>query len=180
MFIRVGVGFGVDSQSQKTTKIIQSRPLTKFKLQTSSRSSIMSNRRRRLRREGFTLMEILLVAAILVILASMGTLAYRTLGKGAYGKIASAEISAFATACDVFYMDHQRFPGSLEELYNPQDGNQSQWNGPYMDRNKGDAIDPWGVPYEYSADMQNDRVILRSAGPNQKIGDADDISNVQS
>jgi hypothetical protein len=40
----------------------------------------------------------------------------------------------------------------------------------------GEFLDPWGTPYEISIVSSNE-VRVRSAGPNKKFGDSDDIRN---
>lgn len=135
------------------------------------------SRRSRVKRGGFTLMEILLVAAILVIMASMATLAFRSLGKSATANLALNEIKLLANGCEMFAITNQRYPNSLQDLFTlPSGSTKAQWGGPYM--KEGDTRDPWGNEYQYSIDNQNERVVIKSYGPDQVDGGDDDISNI--
>ncbi|MGI9519709.1 MAG: type II secretion system protein GspG [Pirellulaceae bacterium] len=140
----------------------------------------MSTRKRQRRqRGGFTLMEILLVAAILVILASMATIGFNAMQRSATANIAKSEIQAIEQACGLFHINHLRYPASLDELTNrPSDIAESNWpgGGGYLDAD--DLNDPWGQPYRYQPDEANDRVVITSNGVDRKAQTDDDISNV--
>ncbi len=134
--------------------------------------------RRRQSRKGFTLMEILLVAAILVILASMATIAILNIGESATQRIALSEIKNFQNACILYKVNNQSFPARLEDLFNPPQGmSKQQWGGPYLEN--GDIFDPWNNKYTYAADEENNRVIINSPGPDRKVGTDDDVSNAK-
>lgn len=128
------------------------------------------------RRGGFTLMEILLVAAILVIIASMATLGFTAMQRRATSQMALNEIKNIESACKMFKIQHQRFPTKLEELVQPVQGmNRTQWGGPFMETK--DFNDPWLQPYKYSPNEGQDIVTIESAGPDRQSGTEDDISN---
>ena len=129
----------------------------------------MKNRKRN-RRQAFTLMEILLVAAILVIMASMATLAFRGMGKRATSTLTRTEIQSFQQASDAFGMQYMRLPNSLDELFQGANGDK-----PIM--KTGDKIDPWGVEYKFAVDTDRDMVIIQSAGPDRAFNTADDVTN---
>jgi type II secretory pathway pseudopilin PulG len=115
-------------------------------------------------------MEILLVAAILVILASMATLAFRNIGKETTATLARTEIESFEQASEAFALRHMRLPSSLDELFTGVNGSQ-----PFM--KDGDKLDPWGVEYKFAVDTERDMVILTSAGPDRTFNTADDVTN---
>ncbi len=122
-------------------------------------------------------MEILLVAAILVILASMATIGFNAMQRAATANLAQSEIHAIEQACGFFRVAHLRYPSSLDELMNrPSDITEANWPGSYLKTN--DLDDPWGQPYTYQPDDANDRVIITSPGPDRKPQTNDDISNV--
>ncbi|MCP4891544.1 MAG: prepilin-type N-terminal cleavage/methylation domain-containing protein [Planctomycetaceae bacterium] len=129
----------------------------------------MRNRKRN-RRQAFTLMEILLVAAILVILASLSTVAFRTIGSQTTATLTRTEIEGFDQASEAFAMRYMRLPSNLDELFVGVNGEK-----PIM--NKGDKIDPWGVEYKFSVDTERDMVIIQSAGPDMSFNTADDVTN---
>jgi general secretion pathway protein G len=121
-------------------------------------------------------MEILLVAAILVIIASMATLGFTAMQRSATSKLTLNEIKSLETGCNMFKITHLKFPNKLEELVQPVQGmNTTQWGGPYV--KVSDFNDPWGQEYKYSVDEVNDRVLITSAGPDRQPGTEDDITN---
>lgn len=131
-------------------------------------------RRFRRRNTGFTLLELMLVVAILVVLAGLATFAIGTMQRSAYSRLAAAEISKLKEACMLFKLDVGRFPSTLDELFSPPAGlPPGRWSGPYLQNPI--VGDPWGRPYTYSADEATDRVFISSNGPDGMQGTADDI-----
>lgn len=131
-------------------------------------------RRFRRRNKGFTLLELMLVVAILVVLAGLATFAIGTMQKSAYSRIAGAEIAKLKDACMMFKLDVGRFPATLDELFSPPAGlPPGRWSGPYLQEPV--TGDPWGRPYTYVPDEATDRVIITSNGPDGVQGTADDI-----
>ena len=135
----------------------------------------MSHRNSKRRRQGgFTLLELLLVMAILVVLASLSTFAILNMQQGAYKRTAFTEIQTLESACTMYKVNVGVFPSELNDLYQlPSGMKQSDWQGPYIK----DPIDgdPWKRPYSYSADEQNNRVTITSNGPDGKAGTEDDV-----
>ena len=96
-------------------------------------------------RAAFTLMELMLVMAILVIMAGMVTVAYNRIAGNAEYDLCETEIGAIEQACMTFRLKHRRFPFELEELTNVPNGmTQRKWGGPFLDDN---PVDPWGGQY---------------------------------
>jgi general secretion pathway protein G len=126
------------------------------------------------RRTGFTLLELLLVMAILVVLASLSTFAILNLQKTSYQKTAFMEISTLSEACTMYKLTVGRFPAKLDDLFtNPSGLSKTQWGGPYLKQPI--QADPWQRPYKYAADELNDRVMITSAGPDGQEGTQDDV-----
>src|SRR6266513_412452 len=132
---------------------------------------------------GFTLLELLVVLAILGLLVGLvAPAALRQLGS-AKEKIAHQSIERLATVLDMFKLDVGRYPTTeqgLQALITPPTG-VSRWSGPYL---KGDKLpeDPWGHPFVYRSPSQrpNHEFDLYSLGPNGQAagpGDASAIYN---
>ncbi len=126
------------------------------------------------RRQGFTLLELLLVMAILVVLAGASGFAILQMREGANTKAAYLEIDTLEQMCKAYNLSVGRFPTTLNDLYTlPSGMNQAMWGGPYLD--KPVPKDPWQQEYNYSIDNINSRVTITSAGKDGQMGTNDDI-----
>ena len=119
---------------------------------------------------GFTLIEVLLVVAILGILAGIVVVNLSGRQEKAMIRAARASIGAISTAIDLYEVDTGRFPGSLNALTN--DDGAPNWSVPYL---KSAAVDPWGQQFNYSSSGNGYKV--SSGGPDMSHGGADDISS---
>ena len=125
---------------------------------------------RRASRDGFTLIEILLVVVIIGILAAVAVpnLAGKV-GK-AQTSAAKQSISAIESAIDMYEVDNGYFPDSLQNLVTK--GSEPNWSGPYI--KKAESLnDPWGTPFQYTK-AENSYTIV-SAGADKAFGTADDV-----
>ncbi len=126
-------------------------------------------------RKGFTLLELLLVMAILVVLAGLGTAAYTRLGSAQSVRAAKYEIKNIKNLCVAYKLQIGNYPRTLQDLVTLPGGlSQSEWNGPYYQDGK-IPRDPWRNDYTYSANEAQDRVFVTSNGPDGAKGTADDI-----
>src|SRR4051794_8258838 len=104
---------------------------------------------RRATRRAFTLMEMLIVVAIIVILAGVGT--FYILPQFTKAKEDTARIRAYnvSKAMQAYYKDHDTWPGDLSALPQKDD----QGNGPYMGADG--LLDPWGKQYQVDTSGQH-------------------------
>jgi len=125
--------------------------------------------RSRVAQAGFTLVEMLVVIAIIgLIMALVGprVLNYLTDSKV---KAAKIQIASFSSALDLFYLDTGRYPTGSEGLVAlvQRPGTADGWNGPYL---RGGALpkDPWGEPYLYRSPGQHGPYDIMSHGPERQ------------
>jgi general secretion pathway protein G len=125
----------------------------------------------RLSERGYTLVEILVVLAIIGLL--MGLVGPRILGQLSESKVKTAriQIDAFAAALDLHYLDTGRYPTSSEGLTAlvQKPNGAANWNGPYL---KSNVVpnDPWGRPYVYVFPGQHGTYDITSLGPEGREG----------
>ena len=98
---------------------------------------------------GFTLLELLVVVAIIGLLAAfVGPRLFGHIGKSQV-TAAKAQIEALTRAVDTYRIDMGRFPDpneGLQALVKPP-ADPAHWNGPYL--RKEVPLDPWGHAYVY-------------------------------
>tara|TARA_R110002110_G_scaffold415765_2_gene655203 strand:- start:54533 stop:54982 length:450 start_codon:yes stop_codon:yes gene_type:complete len=130
------------------------------------------------RARGFTLMELLVVLAILGLLASLvGPQVLNTLG-GAKTKTAGIQIKDLEQALEMYKLDVGRFPSTsegLSALVNKPSG-VAGWNGPYL--KSGVPLDPWSNPYQYKYPGERSELDIFSYGQNGTPGGDGEDSDV--
>jgi general secretion pathway protein G len=135
---------------------------------------------RNCRRAGFTLMEILIVLAILAVIIALVLPNLLGQQREAMKKTAKLQVDAVEKALGLYAVGHESdFPASLDALIsNP--GNDPKWTGPYLEKGKV-PVDPWGNPIQYaypgSHQPGGDRPDVWSMGPDKTSNTADDITN---
>lgn len=148
-----------------------------------SRPARHSSFRSRLAR-GFTMLEIMVVLAILGLLASV--LIRSVNGNLVRGQIQTAELfvkTTLSTPLTTYRIDMGSYPTTAQGLdallTSPQTAG-GHWKGPYFESSNGKIpLDPWQQPYEYRFPGQHMKngYDLFSKGPDQTAGTDDDVGN---
>lgn len=128
---------------------------------------MIQRNRRELTRRAFSLMEILVVVAIMVIMAMAGGVIYIKYLDDAKKDRARMDVMTLTTTAETYYVKHSGYPSTLAELTQPgQDGSR-----PYLESTA--LNDPWGHPYQYANPGQRNAATgkpdIWSDGP--RIGD---------
>jgi general secretion pathway protein G len=131
---------------------------------------------------GFTLIEMLVVLAIIGLLVSL--VAPRVLGilSDAKVKTAHIQIESFKNALDLYYLDEGHYPTTSDGLaaLATRPADEASWNGPYL---KGAVVprDPWSNPYIYRAPGEDQRPYdIISLGEHGRSGDVNGSSAIRS
>ncbi len=139
-------------------------------------------RRRSPARAGFTLMEVLLVVAILVILGSLAFFGVEELLEGANEDTTRIQIEALEDQVQRYKIDMRQAPSTLDDLViepttQTGTGTRSRWRGPYVEGGE-IPMDAWGNPYQMEVNESN-KVVVYSMGADGTQGTDDDIRSDQ-
>src|SRR5438105_7987987 len=94
-------------------------------------------------RAGFTLMEVMVVVAMLVILAGTASVYYMRALDDARMDRAKIGVQTLDTAAGLYQVKFGDYPQTLALLVNPPDGSR-----PFLETS--DLLDPWGREYHYA------------------------------
>ena len=130
---------------------------------------------------GFTMVELLVVLAIIGLIASFAVPQVLRYLVSARTDAARIQIRNIESAMELYYIDNLRYPDTqlgIAALSDRPD-DQQRWNGPYL-KDAEKLTDPWGNPYTYKLDEDKGEIVISSLGRDGKVGgegeDAD-ISN---
>jgi general secretion pathway protein G len=134
------------------------------------------------RTSGFTLLEILVVLAIIGLLAGLAITNVDKIFGGAQADTTRLFVNqTMKTNLTTFRIHMGSYPSTsegLQALITPPSAKAERWNGPYIEGGK-IPLDHWGEPYQYAYPGQRnkDGYDLWSKGPDKQSGTADDIGN---
>ncbi len=131
----------------------------------------------RFNRDGFTLIELMVVVIIIAALAGMVIPHVLPASEEAKKKISKGDIANIEMALKLYRLHHGGYPSSdqgLDALLQPSDS--PDWNEPYLEN---EPIDPWGQEYRYRNPGTHNprRFDLWSVGPDGEDGSQDDVTN---
>ncbi len=104
------------------------------------------------RQQGFSLVEILFVIALIALIASVAISNLTGTFGGQQEKIASQIVNqGMKLSLTAYMLDIGNYPSSeegLAALVKSPAGKESRWKGPYLEETQV-PLDPWGNPYQY-------------------------------
>jgi general secretion pathway protein G len=135
----------------------------------------------RRRDSGFTLLELLVVLAIMGLLAAIvAPQVLRYLGSSR-SQTAKVQVQNVNAALELYKLDVGRYPTPEEGLNAlvTAPATAPGWNGPYLQK-AGALRDPWGQPYFYKVPGQHGEVDVYTLGADKAeggSGEAKDVGN---
>ncbi len=129
---------------------------------------------------GFTLLELLVVVAIIGLLVGYVAPRYFSQVGKSEVQVARVQIDALEKALDQYRLDTRRYPTAEQGLavLTARPANEPNWSGPYL--RKALPSDPWGKPYVYRTPGQNGEFDILSYGRDGKAGGSGDDADIGS
>ena len=134
----------------------------------------------RLREQGFTLLELLVVMVIIGLLSAyVGPKVFNQIGKSET-KIAKAQVEALLKALDQYRIDVGRYPATEQGLAAlvARPGDEARWAGPYL--SKAIPKDPWGRDYQFRSPGEHGDCDVFSFGRDGRLGGEGEDADITS
>lgn len=133
------------------------------------------------RDEGYTLLELLVVLAIIGLLIAITAPQVMKILGGAKSDAAKLQIESLSQSLDFYELDMDGYPTTAQGLaaLMAKPAGVTSWRGPYV-RNSRNLKDPWGKPYLYVSPGKSgayDLITLGRDGKADGEGDDADVSS---
>ncbi|MBK1707557.1 MULTISPECIES: type II secretion system major pseudopilin GspG [Marichromatium] len=135
----------------------------------------------RSRMYGFTLVELLVVLAILGLLAGVVGPQVMKFLDSSKSKTAKLQVDSLAATLDLYRLEVGRYPSTSEglEALVRNTADLDTWNGPYL--TKGEVpTDPWGNPYHYRFPGEHGGFDLWTFGADNREGGEGESADLHS
>lgn len=132
---------------------------------------------------GYTLLELLVVLAILALIAGLAVpQVLKSFGR-AKSDTVRVQVNALASNLEFYKFDVGQYPTQQQGLQAlvAAPANIKNWNGPYVTKEK-TLVDPWGRPYLYKFPGEHGEFDIYSLGADGEAGgegEAQDVGNWQ-
>lgn len=127
------------------------------------------------KKNGFTLMEMLVVLVVIGLIAAVAIPQITNLLGSAKSKAAKIQLDTLSASLRYFELDTGAFPTSeqgIQVLWNMTDPDPA-WNGPYI-RQERQLKDPWGFDFIYRSPVEGNPFELITLGADNKEGGTGD------
>jgi general secretion pathway protein G len=131
----------------------------------------MAGRNNRRGEHGYTLVELLVVLAILGLLVAIAAPRVMKYLGGAKTDTARIQIQKLGGVLDLYRLEVGHYPAESEGLVAlvERPAQADNWNGPYL-QNRASLIDPWGRPYVYRLPGEHGEYDLYTLGADDSEG----------
>lgn len=137
----------------------------------------MNLRRNTPRKRGFTLVELMVVIAIIGLLATVVTVSVITkMEEANVGKV-RADMKGLKDAMKLFKINMGYWPRSINDLFNAPANAGRRWKGPYLDDQ---PRDPWGGEYTLRPQSGNRGPIVVTLGADGQQGGEGEAADLDS